>query len=175
MLKSNPGLLAGGVFLNSEIPMTSAFKVASTLAVGFSPGIWLFCCSVPGFLSQNAGTQHGAMLGNGAWLCSLYSMVLCLMKLQLSCESEPTPKLIDLWGGKITAPWCCGASSQTLSRQRGMILRTLSPIEKWLLGCFSAVTCPGHFADPFLLFSFLQRTGKFPHFYEHLNVKVVLK
>lgn len=155
MLHSSPGLLAGGVFLNSEISMTSPFRVAPALAVGFSLGIWLFCCSMPGFLSQNAGTLHGAMLGNAAWLCSLYSMVLCLKKLQLSCESEPTPKLTNLWVGKITASWCCGATGQTLSRQRGMILRTLSATEWWLLGCFSAVSCSGHFADPFLLFSFL--------------------
>lgn len=116
MLKSYPGLLAGGVFLNSEIPMTSPFKAAPTLAVGFSLEIWLFCCCMPGFLSQNAGTLHGAVLGNAAWLCSLCSTVLCLMKLPLSCESEPTPKLTDLWVGKITALWYCGASSQTLSK-----------------------------------------------------------
>lgn len=96
MLQSNPGLLAGGVFLDSEIPMTSLFKVAPTLAVGFCLGIWLLFCPIPGFLSQNAGTLHGAVLGNAAWLCPVYSLVLCLMKLQLSCESEPTPRLTGL-------------------------------------------------------------------------------
>lgn len=157
--------------------MTSPFKAAPTLTVGFSLGIWLFCCSMPGFLSQNAGTVCGAVLGNAAWLCSVYSLVLSLMKLQLSCESEPTPKLSDLWVGKITVSWCCGASGQTLSRQRGMVLRTLFPAEGWFLDASQLFPekQSKHFADPFLLFFFLQRTGKFPHFYEHLNVKVVLK
>lgn len=117
MLPCNPGLLAGGVFLDSEIPMTSPFKAAPTLAVAFSLGIWLFCCSMPGFLSQSAGTFHGAGLGNAAWLCSVYSLMLCLMKLQLSCESEPTPKLIDLWVGKnhsFMVLWCqCPNPEQT--------------------------------------------------------------
>lgn len=76
-LQSNPGL-TGDVCLDGDIPMASPFKAAPALAVASLGG---FSDSVAP--CQNAGRLHGAVLGNAAWLCSLYSLVLCLMKLQL--------------------------------------------------------------------------------------------